>query len=78
MPEFDSTVEYRDVEGFPGYKVGNDGSVWSSLVRTARKGRRRGFSYALSDNWRKLRLTKGCTQNNISNILTGRIWKHVV
>lgn len=30
--EFDSTLEYRDVEGFPGYKVGNDGSVWSCKV----------------------------------------------
>ena len=24
-----STVEYRVVEGFPAYRVGNDGSVWS-------------------------------------------------
>lgn len=23
-------LEYRDVAGFPGYKVGSDGSVWSS------------------------------------------------
>lgn len=30
MPEYDSTVEYRDVPGFPGYKVGNDGSVWTT------------------------------------------------
>lgn len=22
-------VEYRDIEGFPGYRVGSDGSVWS-------------------------------------------------
>ena len=29
MPEFDSTIEYRDVPGFPGYKVGNDGTVWT-------------------------------------------------
>lgn len=29
MPEFDATTEYRDVVGFPGYKVGSDGSVWS-------------------------------------------------
>lgn len=29
MSESDSTVEYRDVEGFPGYRVGNDGTVWS-------------------------------------------------
>lgn len=25
----DTAVEYRDVVGFPGYRVGNDGSVWS-------------------------------------------------
>ena len=29
MPEFDATIEYRDVPGFAGYKVGNDGSLWS-------------------------------------------------
>ncbi len=29
MPEFDSAIEYRDISGFPGYKVGSDGSVWS-------------------------------------------------
>jgi len=29
MPEFDSTLEYRDVPEFPGYRVGSDGSVWS-------------------------------------------------
>lgn len=26
----DTTVEYRDIPGFPGYRVGSDGSVWSS------------------------------------------------
>lgn len=26
-------VEYRDIPGFPGYRVGDDGSVWSCLVR---------------------------------------------
>lgn len=26
MPEYDSTIQYRDVEGYPGYKVGSDGS----------------------------------------------------
>lgn len=25
----ETTVEYRDVPGFPGYRVGDDGSVWS-------------------------------------------------
>jgi hypothetical protein len=34
MPERDDTaqVEYRPVPGFPGYRVGSDGTVWSSLV----------------------------------------------
>jgi len=26
-------VEYRDIEGWPGYRVGSDGSVWSRLDR---------------------------------------------
>jgi hypothetical protein len=25
----DFAIEYRAIEGFPGYEVGNDGSVWS-------------------------------------------------
>ncbi len=29
MPEFDSTIEYREIPGLPIHKVGNDGSVWS-------------------------------------------------
>src|SRR5258708_1931954 len=28
MPEFDSTVEYRNIPDFPGYCAGSDGSVW--------------------------------------------------
>jgi hypothetical protein len=29
MAEFDSTVEYRDIQGFPGYRIGSDGTVWT-------------------------------------------------
>jgi len=36
MPEYDSTIEYRDIRDFPGYKVGSDGSLWTSWVRGAR------------------------------------------
>ncbi len=32
MSESHSTVEYRDVPGFPGYRVGSDGTVWSCRV----------------------------------------------
>lgn len=39
MATIDTTVEYRDIQGFPGYRVGNDGSVWFAW-RTCRSGRR--------------------------------------
>ena len=29
MSQDNSTVEYRDIQGFPGYRIGNDGSVLS-------------------------------------------------
>jgi hypothetical protein len=32
-------VEYRDVVGFPGYRVGNDGSVWSCWKNNGRCSR---------------------------------------
>ena len=35
-----STVKYKDIPGFPGYRVGNDGSVWSRRlpIRGGRMG----------------------------------------
>ncbi len=30
MPEYDSTVRYKTIEGFPNYMIGSDGSVWSN------------------------------------------------
>lgn len=33
MPEYDSTTEYRDVEGFGHYKIGSDGTVWTCSQR---------------------------------------------
>jgi hypothetical protein len=32
MATGDSTVTYKDIPGFPGYRVGDDGSVWSCRV----------------------------------------------
>jgi hypothetical protein len=32
------SIEYRPVEGFPGYRVGSDGSVWSCLVNQTNRG----------------------------------------
>jgi hypothetical protein len=35
MPEFDSSLEYRDLTplGFPGYAVGSDGTVWTCKAK---------------------------------------------
>lgn len=35
----DSTVVYKDIPGFPGYRVGDDGSVWSQRQKGAGYGR---------------------------------------
>ncbi len=49
----DSTVEYRDIEGFPAYRVGNDGSVWSKWKRTS-LGRGRGSKMSIGEVWHQL------------------------
>lgn len=42
-----AAVEFRSIEGFPGYRVGSDGSVWSCHIKGSR-GR-------LSETWRRLK-----------------------
>lgn len=69
MPELDSTIEYRDIAGFPGYKVGNDGSVWSR--------RRGGFKPHLGE-WRCRRLCRiGNTPYLQVTLMPGRVIKRV-
>ena len=50
-------VEYRPIEGYPGYRVGNDGTVWTCWKR--RGGRSPDGSYSgvvvLSDRWKQLK-----------------------
>ena len=47
-------VEYRDIPGFPGYRVGDDGSVWSCWVRQA-SGRAKGVQRVMNrDRWHRL------------------------
>lgn len=48
-------VQYRDIPGFPGYRVGSDGSVWSAL-RQRPLGPGGGTESYVSDNWRQLKL----------------------
>jgi hypothetical protein len=44
-------VEYRDIPGFPGYRAGNDGSIWSCHYRN-------GIKLALRTSWRRLQTGK--------------------
>lgn len=44
-------VEYRDVPGFPGYRVGSDGTVWSCRNRGGRGG--------IGKTWRELKHRAG-------------------
>lgn len=37
-------VEYRDIAGFPGYRIGTDASVWSN--------RQKGFGYGRTCEWK--------------------------
>lgn len=48
MAEGNSTT-YRDIPGWPGYRVGDDGSVWRRWVN-CRWGRR------LTDKWRQMKI----------------------
>src|SRR5215469_11602400 len=41
----DYPIEYRDIPGYPGYRVGSDGSVWSQ----------RNFHGGVGGPWRLLR-----------------------
>ncbi len=43
-------VEYRDIPGYPGYRVGSDGSVWSCFELYRLKGAR-GFGSRMTDSW---------------------------
>jgi hypothetical protein len=49
MAEVHPTTAYRGVPGFPGYRVGNDGSVWNCWIN-CRWGRR------MTDRWKPMKI----------------------
>jgi len=56
-------IEYRPIEGFPGYRVGSDGTVWSCWKRgnpNQLDGSVRPV-YAISSQWSRLKLSKNRT-----------------
>lgn len=77
-----SPVEYRPIPEYPGYRVGDDGSVWSCWVRRS-LGRYGGIVRVIdADRWRRLcpvidrrgRLTvKLCRDGNVSRFFIHRL-----
>lgn len=55
MSDPNSNVTYRDIAGFPGYRVGDDGSVWSLWQKSQRESGR-GFTSKIGLVWRRLAL----------------------
>lgn len=58
MSDLDSTteIEYRDVPGFPGYRAGSDGSLWSC--------RGMGRGPALTGVWKRMKPVPNRHRNN--------------
>ena len=48
------TVTYKDIPEFVGYRIGDDGSLWSCLARKG-EGIGNGTSVVLADSWKRLR-----------------------
>lgn len=53
MAEMTTEEDFRTIARFPGYRFGNDGSVWSCWARRS-LGVGRGTTFVLSGFWRKL------------------------
>jgi hypothetical protein len=76
MPEFDSTIEYKEIPSFPGYADGSDGSIWSSWKRFHRPkktmvgmGKGSGTYYAITDEWSQL-YTRRINNNYVYVVLS--------
>lgn len=48
------TTQYRLIEGHPSHRVGSDGSIWSCLEKV-RSTKQKGFVFALSSKWRRMK-----------------------
>ena len=54
MTQLETVTEYRDIKGFPGYRVGNDGSVWTAWKKK-QIGYCKGTKSYISEHWRTLK-----------------------
>lgn len=53
MATAEATVTYKDIPGHPGYRVGDDGSVWTCRERVSR-GYNKGTRAVIGTTWRRV------------------------
>lgn len=61
MSAANSIVIYKPIPGIPGYRVGDDGSVWSCLKAhyISNVPRGKNLQFHMSDDWKQLKTTPG-------------------
>ena len=58
MPRGKSFVSYRNIPGFPGYRAGDDGSIWTGWKLIGRgPGNGRGCKSIIGRKWKRLKPT---------------------
>lgn len=68
-------VEYREISGFPSYRVGNDGSVWSLFERSCRGiGNGSGCKHVLGKTWRRLKENRSGKYSRVSLYRNGTMF----
>lgn len=74
MPEFDSTIQYRDIQNFPGYKIGSDGSVW-----TARKisGFGKTRHSVVTDRWKQMKPGRVKSGHRFIQLCPGQHFRYI-
>lgn len=75
MAEANSTVTYRNIDGLPGYRVGDDGSVWTCLkhrIVSRDSGLIRRGGSEVTQVWRKLTPWVGNKHGHLQVRLQGR------
>lgn len=74
MSDGNSTVTYKDIPGFPGYRVGDDGSVWSCWRRKG-CGTGRGTRAVMSHmHWHRLSTPRPCRSGHLRVNIKGEVY----
>lgn len=53
MPDLDCTTTYKDIPGWPGYKAGDDGTIWSCW-----KIKKAKFKREMTKEWKQLKMSE--------------------